>query len=187
MPRITVVYASTHGQTAKIVTHVARRLEGRGYVVTSWPVEEFPATASVGDADLILIAGSVYFGRHQRSLVDFVRRRVAELESIPSAFLSVCGALGGAWDQGEDEARKYVSGFMKATGWYPAVARSVAGAVKYTAYRLPIRWVMKFISARTGRPTDTSRDWELTDWRAVDRFADELHGLVTPVPAGTTA
>lgn len=189
MRRITVVFASTHGQTGKIVNRVAQRLEGRGYRVTCWPVEEYPATASAGDTDLLLIAGSVYFGKHQSALVDFVRRRLSEIESVPSAFLSVCGALGGKWAQGQAEAEKYVAGFIKATGWYPALARSVAGAVKYTEYRLPMRWVMKLISARTGRPTDTSRDWEFTDWEEVDRFADELHRLLAaaPAPLGSVA
>ncbi|MBK6781452.1 MAG: hypothetical protein IPG75_18235 [Gemmatimonadetes bacterium] len=34
------------------------------------------------------------------------------------------------------------------------------------------------ISRRTGRPTDTSRDWDGTDWAAVDRLAGEIGELV---------
>jgi len=37
-----------------------------------------------------------------------------------------------------------------------------------------VRFVMKQIARKTGSPTDTSRDHELTDWAAVDRFAGEL-------------
>jgi menaquinone-dependent protoporphyrinogen oxidase len=33
---------------------------------------------------------------------------------------------------------------------------------------------MRRISAKEGGDTDTSRDYEYTDWAAVDRFAREL-------------
>jgi len=32
---------------------------------------------------------------------------------------------------------------------------------------------MKAITAREGGPTDTSRDYDFTDWPAVDQFADD--------------
>jgi menaquinone-dependent protoporphyrinogen IX oxidase len=44
---------------------------------------------------------------------------------------------------------------------------------------------MQLISARTGRPTDTSRDWDFTDWDQVDRLgmelADRLAGSLAPL------
>jgi menaquinone-dependent protoporphyrinogen oxidase len=49
-----------------------------------------------------------------------------------------------------------------------------AGALAYTQYRWWLRWVMKQISRSQGRPTNTSRDHDLTDWGAVDRFAARL-------------
>jgi menaquinone-dependent protoporphyrinogen IX oxidase len=39
---------------------------------------------------------------------------------------------------------------------------------------------MKLISARTGRPTDTSRDWEFTNWQEIDEFAATVGKLVRP-------
>jgi hypothetical protein len=43
------------------------------------------------------------------------------------------------------------------------------------------------ISRRTGRPTDTSRDYEFTDWDVVDGFARDLADLLTPPRSGATA
>ena len=62
---------------------------------------------------------------------------------------------------------------------------SVAGRVAYTQYSLPTRLVMQYVSRRTGRPTDTSRDWEFTDWEAVTRIAQEFAAAVVAqgVPA----
>jgi menaquinone-dependent protoporphyrinogen oxidase len=36
------------------------------------------------------------------------------------------------------------------------------------------RRLIKLISWQAGGPTDTSRDYEFTDWEAVDRFAATL-------------
>jgi menaquinone-dependent protoporphyrinogen oxidase len=77
-------------------------------------------------------------------------------------------------------AAKYVSEFIAKTGWHPNLTQSVAGTVAYTRYPFLTRMVMKFISARTGRPTDTSRDWEFTNWQEIDEFAATLGKLVRP-------
>jgi menaquinone-dependent protoporphyrinogen oxidase len=39
---------------------------------------------------------------------------------------------------------------------------------------------MKTITRRRGGPTDTSQDYEYTDWDAVDRFAEDLAEALEP-------
>jgi menaquinone-dependent protoporphyrinogen oxidase len=46
----------------------------------------------------------------------------------------------------------------------------VAGALVYSKYSFFTKLIMKTISRRAGGPTDTSRDYEFTDWVALDRF-----------------
>jgi menaquinone-dependent protoporphyrinogen oxidase len=36
------------------------------------------------------------------------------------------------------------------------------------------RLVMRYIAKRAGGPTDTSRDYDFTDWNALARFAGEF-------------
>ena len=48
----------------------------------------------------------------------------------------------------------------------------VAGALLYTRYNFLVRFVMRQITKAEGGDTDTSRDYEYTDWDAVDRFAE---------------
>jgi menaquinone-dependent protoporphyrinogen oxidase len=55
--------------------------------------------------------------------------------------------------------------------WWPLEVASFAGALPYRRYPFPLRLVMRFIVGRAGGDTDTSRDYEYTDWDAVDRFA----------------
>jgi menaquinone-dependent protoporphyrinogen oxidase len=49
----------------------------------------------------------------------------------------------------------------------------VAGALAYSRYNFIIRFVMKQIARKAGAPTDTSRDYELTDWPTLDRFVTD--------------
>jgi menaquinone-dependent protoporphyrinogen oxidase len=50
----------------------------------------------------------------------------------------------------------------------------IAGALKYSRYPLPLRWLMKRIAAKAGGDTDTSRDYEYTDWAQVEAYARRL-------------
>jgi len=185
MSNVLIVYGTSYGQTAMIVRRIADRLIEAGHRVTLWDGEVLPAEVSASGYDACIVAGSVLFGRHQSYLRDFVRKNLGALNTRQSAFVSVCGALIGQWLTGQDEARKYVASFLRRTGWTPRFARSFPGGLPYTRYGFVTRWIMKSISRRTGRPTDTSRDWDFTDKAEVDRFAAEFEAaLHAPVLAG---
>ena len=49
---------------------------------------------------------------------------------------------------------------------------SFAGALKYSVYGPIKRRVMIVFVGLGGGNTDTSKDYEYTDWNAVERFAD---------------
>lgn len=42
----------------------------------------------------------------------------------------------------------------------------------FTKYNPIMHWVVKGISKRRGGPSDTSRDFESTDWRKVKQFVE---------------
>lgn len=183
MNRILIVYGTSYGQTTKVVGRITRHLAQSGHQVTVWKGDELPEHYSLDGFEAILVAGSVLYGKHQPYLTEFVKRHARRLNILPSAFVSVCGAMAGKWERGPEEAQKYVTRFLEQTGWMPLIARSVAGGLPYTQYGWATRWIMRTISRATGRPTDTSRDWEFTDWDAVDRLAAEFEAEL-PVAAG---
>jgi menaquinone-dependent protoporphyrinogen oxidase len=180
---ILMIYGTGYGQTEKIVRRLADRLIADGHRVALWRGDTPSVPPGLAAFDAFLVAGSVVFGRHQRYLADFVRQHRSRLGAAPGAFVSVCGALAGNWKRGPAEAAAYLERFLNETGWRPQLARSFAGGLPYTRYGLVTRWMMKLISRTTGRPTDTSRDWDLTDWDAVDSFAREFAAIVrAPAP-----
>lgn len=47
---------------------------------------------------------------------------------------------------------------------------SFAGALLYQNYHPLLRWIMKRIARKAGGGTDTSRNYEYTDWGEVEAF-----------------
>jgi menaquinone-dependent protoporphyrinogen oxidase len=188
MSRILIVYGSAYGQTARISQRIAQGLAQAGHRVITLDGKQLSPELSLAEYDGFVIAASVLFGHHQRYIEAFVRRHVDRLNAGPSAFVSVCGAAVGSAPEGMRQAQGYADTFLRQTGWRPQAIRLLAGALPYTKYGLFTRWMMKMISRRTGRPTDTSRDYDFTDWDDVDEFAHELAGtLAAPERAGAIA
>jgi menaquinone-dependent protoporphyrinogen oxidase len=177
MSKILVVYGSTFGQTERVARRIAGILKDAGHAVETHRGDELPDALPLGDYDGFLVAASVLMGHHQKYIRHWLRRYATLLNVAPSAFVSVCGAAGSDPLQ----AQAYIDGLLRETGWRPKVTRSFTGAVAYTRYGWWLRWYLKVISRRKGLPTDTSRDWDFTEWGAVERFAEDL--AVTLVPA----
>ena len=109
--------------------------------------------------------------RMQGSDVDVVQQR-------PTAFLSVCLAVLQQEPEVQQELSTIIDRFLRGTGWRPTLTKPVAGALLYRRYGPLKRWVMKRIVQKAGGDTDTSRDYEYTDWEDLRAVADEFGSLV---------
>ena len=172
-----VVYGSTYGQTERVAERIAGALRDAGFVVDVHRGDRLPTPLSVAGYDGVVVAASVLMGRYQRYIREFVRRYADRLNHSRSAFVSVCGAAASD----PPRAQGYVDALLAESGWHPTITRSFAGAVAYTQYSWLLRRWLKRISRRAGLPTDTSRDWDVTDWDEVDRFARSLAASFAPV------
>lgn len=127
-----------------------------------------------------VIAASLHAGHYQAPVVDFVRRQHVTLNAMPTAFVSV--SLSAASRDADDleGLARCVADFEHRTQWTPRDIYHAAGAFRFSQYGFLKRWALKYIAYRRGQPTDTSKDYELTDWDAlgafVDRFAAKLTG-----------
>ena len=175
---ILIVYGSTQGQTAKIAARMADHLAESGDVVALEDAAHPSPGLDPRDYDGIIVGSSVTFERHQRSVRRFVRAHLAALRSRPTAFFSVSGSAASPDLSGLTKAMRYIDDFLADTGWRPSLTQPVAGAIAYTKYGPLLRWVIKRITAKSGGPTDTSRDHEFTDWEQVREIADGLAALM---------
>jgi len=184
MKQFGVFYATHEGHTGRIAAHVAERLENRGFHVQIRNLKDHP-DLKIEDYEAVILASPVHAGNHDPSMTRFVKKHLNELERVPAAFLSVTLSEAGAERTSatpeeharfEADVRKMLDIFQKQTGWKPKHVKPVAGALLYTKYNFLIRFIMKRIARKAGAATDTSRDYEYTDWAGLDRFVD---GFVT--------
>ena len=184
MSAVAVLYATREGQTRRIAEHLATALRARGFAVDVLDVaRELPPGFDLARYAKAVLAASVHIGKHERSMLEFVRKHRAGLERMPCAFLSVSLSQAGAEDARASSRRrkraaanvaKMIEDFLHRARWRPQRVLPVAGALLYRQYGVLVRWMMLFIARLVGASTDASRDHEYTDWQALDRFAAEL-------------
>jgi menaquinone-dependent protoporphyrinogen oxidase len=171
MARVLILFASVDGQTGRIAAYIGERLRAAHHSVVLQSAGE--CAAPVGDCDAVLVGGGIRYGHYPHALQSWARAQRADLDERPNAFFSVCLSAGGPGAKPE-VAQDYIDEFADRTGWRPRSTVSFAGALLYRRYNAFIRFMMRLIVGASGGDTDTSRDYEYTDWDAVDRFADEF-------------
>lgn len=178
MPDVLLVYATTHGHTAKIANRIAEVLQERGLSVDMHDVRN-AAKPDLRAYDGVIVGASVHGGQHQREVVDWVRERARALNGLPSAFFSVCLTAADDTEESQRATREYIDVFLDDTGWIPRETVSFAGALQYREYDFVTRLVMRVLMRRGDYPTDVTEDFDYTDWEAVERFGRAYAALLT--------
>jgi len=177
-----VFYATREGHTKKVAERIAADLRTRGALVDVFDVRDCPPPDWTKYSTACL-AASVHVGHHEKQMVAFARHHRQALARLGAAFVSVTLSEAGAEDTRRSEhdrrasaadAQLMIDVFVRYTGWRPEHALPVAGALAYSRYNFLVRFLMKRIARKAGAPTDASRDYEFTDWPALDRFVGEL-------------
>lgn len=176
MSRILVIYGTTEGQTGKIARFLGDALRAEG--VAADVVDARTSRPTPGDYDAVIVAASVHASGYQHSVRRWVRENAAALNEKPGAFVSVCLGVLQPDPKVQQELAAIIGRFLDATHWRPMVTKNVAGALMYSRYGWIKRWIMVRIVRKAGGDTDTSRDYEYTNWDDVRAFAGEFVRLV---------
>lgn len=176
MKRILVLYGTTEGHTEMIATAIGNTLTNRGFdvnIIQAGTIDPRPT-----DYDGIIVAASVHRGRYHEAMARWIRGHVADLRSKPTAFVS--SSLGALKHDPKATAEldAIVHRFIDPLGWQPTIIKTVAGALPYTKFNPLMRRIIKRIAAQAGGDTDTSRDYDYTDWTDVQAFANEFGSRV---------
>jgi menaquinone-dependent protoporphyrinogen oxidase len=173
VPSVLIVYATTEGHTARVAERMAERLRAKALSVALHRAARGVALPDLARHDGVIVGASVHYGRHPAYLRAQLRERRSVLAAIHAAFFSVSLSAGGPGAKPE-AAQRYVAAFLRGVSWRPAQVTAFGGAAQYSKYGWFKRLLMIAFIGLAGGDTDTSRDYEYTDWEAVDRFADEF-------------
>jgi len=172
---IPVFYATTHGQTRRIAERLVALFREKGFTSRAIDVVT-PAAASINwpHVEAAVVGASLHGRKHQRIARAFCDRWAPELNAGVSAFFSV--SLAAASDRaGErDAALRIARDFAAAVEWRADDIVCFAGRLAYTRYGWLTRFIMTRIARRHSEPTDTSQDYEYTNWDEVARMADSV-------------
>ncbi len=177
MSRILILYATREGLTSRIAARIAHVLQHAGHTVLSYPADAIPTELDPVNYAAVLVGASIHYGKHPRYLRKVLRRHSAELAARPGAFFSVSLSGGGPGAKPE-VARRYLETFLREVDWRPTRTAIFAGALQYSKYGFYKRLLMRLIVGMAGGDTDITRDYEYTDWDAVDRFALDFAKLL---------
>jgi menaquinone-dependent protoporphyrinogen oxidase len=184
--RVAVFFASKEGHTLEIAERITLDLRKDGFDVDLHDVR-FPLLYELDHYCAAVLAASVHQGNHENEMIRFVKDHRAELERVPTAFISVSLSEVGAERQEATPAEhiqfvadvnKMLDTFFQQTGWHPTYVKPVAGALSYSKYNFFIRFIMRRIARKQGAGTDTSRDYDYTNWIGLDKFVEDLSGQI---------
>ena len=133
---------------------------------------------------VVIVAGSVHAGRHQTAIVDWAKHHAAALNGMPTGFGLGLPGRGRRLGRGAPRRARLHRGHAGRQRLEGAPTRSitVAGALQYREYDFVTRLVMRVLMRHGDHPTDITRDYDYTDWDAVEQFAGSFKELVA-VPA----
>ena len=176
MVRTLVLYGTTDGQTARVAEAVAKTLGTSGVAVDV--IEAGTCRPQPQEYDAVIVAASVHAGGYQRAVKRWVREHAEGLRGKPTAFLSVSLGVLQQDPKVQQNVAAIVDRFLRTTKWQPTLVENVAGALRYTRYNIIKRWIMKEIARKAGGETDTSRDYEYTNWADLRGFAGRFARLL---------
>jgi menaquinone-dependent protoporphyrinogen oxidase len=183
MEKLLIVYGTGEGQTAKVARRMAARARAKGYEVDAFQGNKLPAGFSLAGYRAALIGASVHLNRYQRYMAAFVKKRQPELQAIPSALFLVCLAARGRTAKDRERTQRYIATFLRKTGWQPGMIATFAGALPFSQYGWYLKLHMKIVMRLAEPQLALGRDYEFTDWDAVDRFTDTFLASLQPAPA----
>jgi len=178
MSTFLIAYGTGEGQTAKVAERIVSTLKDRGHEAVAVDLGEGEPDRPIEAFDAVLVGSSIHVGTHQPAVETFVREHREALSARPTGFFQV--SLSSATDDEERraEAVNYVESFVEATDWHPDRIGLFGGALRYSEYGFLKRLMMKGIAKEATGDTDTSRDYEYTDWAEVAAFARDFAAFV---------
>lgn len=174
MKKALIVFATREGQTEKVALRIANHLSKIDFEVDVQNAADAPQKP-LGAYDLILCGGSMHIGGIEKELTKFVNSNAKMIEQKPNSFFLVLLSaatknpkLRAEWlSEAEKRLREQIQ--LKFDH-----VEMIAGALKYSKYPWPVKWIMRRIAKKAGEGTDFSKDYEYTDWDQVKKYAENL-------------
>ena len=171
MTKYLFLYSTTDGHTKKICEYIGNILKQQNHEIKINPISL--EREKLGEYDVIILGASIRYGKHQKSVFNFINKHKDLLETKNSAFFSV-NVVARKSEKNSPNTNPYMKKFLKTTSWQPNKLGVFAGKVDYPSYKFFDKYIIRMIMWITKGPTDISQSYEFTDWKVVENFAKTL-------------
>lgn len=166
--KVGVIYHTVEGHTAELAARIAKVAEAREHAAEVYDIDRAPECLLGYGA--VFVGGPVHVGHYDRKLEKYIRAHANDLTTMPAAFFAT-GMRPATGEEGRHEAERVTADFLANAGWKPMHVGIFAGALLFTHYGFLKKRMMRKIARDAGLGDDLHRDYDLTDWDAVDAFA----------------
>ncbi len=168
MAKVLIFYSTTDGHTVEICKRMTSVIEQGGDVVEMIDLKDGPSLGDY-DFDKIVIGASIRYGKHQKTVYEFIRNNKETLEQHPNALFSV-NVVARKPEKNTPETNPYLQKFLRQIDWTPQNLGVFAGKIVYPALGPFDRTMIRLIMWITKGPTDPTGTYEFTDWNKVEEF-----------------
>ncbi len=175
MAKVLILYSTTDGHTVEICRRMTSAIEQGGDTVELVDLKDGPSLDNY-TFEKVVIGASIRYGKHQKSVYEFIRNNREALERVPNALFSV-NVVARKPEKNTPETNPYLQKFLKQIDWVPQNLGVFAGKIVYPALGPVDRTMIRFIMWMTKGPTDPTGTYEFTDWNKVDDFGRRIAAL----------
>jgi menaquinone-dependent protoporphyrinogen oxidase len=175
MAQVLILYSTTDGHTVEICRRLKSVIEGTGDSVEMANLADHPQLADF-EFDKIVLGASIRYGKHQKTVYEFIRNNREALEKQPNALFSV-NVVARKPEKNTPETNPYLQKFLGQIDWKPQNLAVFAGKLVYPDLGAFDRTMIRFIMWMTKGPTDPTGTYEFTDWNKVEEFGRKIAGL----------
>lgn len=168
MMKTAILYLTRDGQTKKIAERIGAQLTD--CTLIDLRDQAVVSTVNFANFDQIIIGASIRYGHFDPRLEKFIAQHSALLNAKKSAFFSVNLTARKA-NRNTPNSNTYTRKLLARIAWKPTFVEVFAGALFYPRYGWFDRMMIRFIMRITKGDTDTSREYEYTDWEKVEKFS----------------
>ena len=169
--KLLILYSTVDGHTKDICNYIYKKLKGRKKV--SIISVEDSVDYDLSDYEEIVIGASVRYGYHRKNVYKFIQQNIEKLEKVKTVFFSL-NLTARKPEKSSPETNPYVIKFLKKVKWEPTVKEVFAGRLDYPSLDKLNKLAILFIMFITNGPKDTSKTYELTDWKKVDSLIKSI-------------
>ena len=166
-----IIYSTTDGHTEAICRYIKSLLQ-KDYNTTLISLHNLDKL-NLDKFNMIIIGASIRYGKHKPELYHFINKNIDILNNTETAFFSV-NAVARNLEKNKPGTNPYMKKFLETSIWKPLHVAVFAGKINYPKYKLLDKLMIKLIMWLTNGPTNTSNEYEFTNWDDINQFCQRL-------------